>query len=198
MLRVPLPGVPGAGKCDLEYLNSPDSMAISAKLAACAPLEVILYLEKAAAMKGAAWSAVLHSSAYGAPLQDAELGMIALIIAGSRVEPPAAGAEDGAAEEASEAEATLALLEATGATAREEVGDGAAGGSAGEDASGAEASGAGAAGDGAAGAASGINEETGSEGVAAEGAGADAEGYPVIITVVVMYKIPLETYPWGP
>ena len=206
MLRVPLPGVPGAGKCEWSYLNSPDSMACRASVAACAAFELILYLSNAALMNGTASSAVLHSAGNGALAQEAEFGMMALmmeasifpeLLAETGVGLGAAGA--GAADEAAWGDATgttgAAADELAGAleigvleeaTRDDAGGDDAEGAARDDDATGDSGA---AVGDGA------IEEGT----AGAEGpAGALVpDGYSVITIVVVIYKIPLLTCPPG-
>ncbi len=74
---LPCPGLPGAGKWFLLYLNSPLSKAIQLTTAACSALFVMPYLAKESDIGPAACVAAAHSSGNGAELQSDDVGAIA-------------------------------------------------------------------------------------------------------------------------
>ncbi len=63
------------------YLNPSDSKAISERMAAASPAVVMPYFEKASVRKGAAASAVSHSSRKVAPAQEFDCGAIPIKMA---------------------------------------------------------------------------------------------------------------------
>lgn len=78
MQRVPCPGFPGAGKWFMLYLKSPLSKAIQERSAACSAAVGMLYWVKLLMMGPTASLAVAHSAGKAAPVQELEVGAMAI------------------------------------------------------------------------------------------------------------------------